>query len=148
MASGFIVLRDGRCFAVHQPLHDAVVRSLLQGMAGDDPLRDWLVTQVPSEGDVELGYAFVRKLDGEHVARKLDVRGFTESNQATFERAALTAEPIAGPFAPLEQVASALERLREMIKRSRAGEPPLELSDWTTEAPESVTRIGPGWPDD
>src|SRR6185436_1668335 len=51
MASGFIVLKDGRCLAVGYPLHDAVLISVLEALPDGDPLRAWLETQVPGTDD-------------------------------------------------------------------------------------------------
>lgn len=74
------------------------------------------------------------------------MRGLTDLNRRLFELAAREAKPIAGPYAPVEDVARALKRLREMLDRCDEGRPPLELSDWTIEAPLYEKRIGPGWP--
>ena len=81
MASGFIILRDGRCLSVTHAAHDAVLHSIAAAMQDATPLHAWLLTQIPVEMDVELGYAFVRASDGEHVSRKLDTRGLTKPNQ-------------------------------------------------------------------
>ena len=144
MASGFIILRDGRCLSVRHAIHDSVLRSIAAAIE-DDNLRAWLTTQVPADGDIDIGYAFVRAGSGEHVTRELDTRGFTESNRRSFELAVAEAEPIAGPRARLEDVAFALKRLREMVRLCDEGRPPLELSDWTIEARPCEERIGPGW---
>ncbi len=147
MASGFIILRDGRCLAVRHAVHDALLRSVAALLVDVSPLRTWLLAQVPNELDVDLGYAFVRAANGEHFARELDLRGLTEASQRLFERAARSAEPLAGPFAPEDAVTWALERFRTMLDRCDRGEPPLELSDWTCEPPPVEGRIGPGWED-
>ncbi len=144
MASGFIILRDGRCLSVRHAIHDSVLRSIAAAIE-DGNLRGWLAAQVPADGDIDLGYAFVRAGSGEHVSRELDTRGLTESNRRSFELAAAKAEPIAGPHAPFKDVAFAMKRLREMLRLIDEGRPPLELSDWTIEAPPCEERIGPGW---
>jgi hypothetical protein len=145
MASGFIILSDGRCLSVQGALHDALLQSVAAAMEDDLPLRAWLNSQVPGPLDVELGYGFVRTADGEQVVRMLDLRGLTEANRRLFENAVRRAEPVAGAFAPVEAVSWVLERFREMLDRCDRGEPPLELSDWTCEAPPVERRIGPGW---
>lgn len=145
MASGFIIFKDGRCFAVRHALHDALLRSVVAAIEDGSPLRAWLLTQVPCSHDVDLGYAFVRSDDGEQVARELDLRGLTEANRRLFESAARRAEPIADLFAPVEDITWVLERFREMLDRCDRGEPPLELSDWTCEAAPVERKIGPGW---
>ena len=127
MASGFLILRDGRCLAVRHRLHDAVLRSIAAVMDDASALREWLSTQVPREDDVDLGYAFVRASNNEHVTRELDTRALTEPNRRLFERAAVHAEPIAGPYAPVDAVAFALNRLREMLRLCDEGQPPLTL---------------------
>lgn len=147
MASGFIILADGRCLSVQHSLHDAVLKCLLNRISSDDPLHAWLGSQLPGEDDIELGYGFVRSATGEQVLRMLDLRGLTGQNRATLEDAALEAEPAAWPQAPKAQVEVALVRLREMIRRCNAGERPLQLSDWTIEAPPCTARVGPGWPE-
>ena len=147
MASGFIIFKDGRCLAVRHALHDALLRSVAAAIEEGSPLRAWLLDQVPGPHDVNLGYAFVRAADGDQVARVIDLRGLTEANRRLFESAARQADPVAGPFAPVGDVTCALNRFREMLDRCDRGEPLLELSDWTCEAPPVERRIGPGWED-
>src|SRR6476660_9170691 len=77
VASGFIVLRDGRCLAVRSRLHDSVVRSIARAIPIGDPLREWLTKQAPGHQDAELGHAFVRTGDAVHVSRLIDTRGMT-----------------------------------------------------------------------
>ena len=147
MASGFIILRDGRCLALRHAVHDAVLRSIAAGLDSATPFQDWLAGQVPHGDDAELGHAFVRVKDGSQVTRELDIRGLTASNQSLFERAARDATPTAGPYAPIEDVKSALQRLRKMLDSCDEGRPVVELSDWTVVAPPCETQIGPGWPE-
>lgn len=139
MASGFVILNDGRCFSVRSAVHDEVLRAILEAMDEGAPLHRWLAEQLPSDGDADLGYAFVRNTNGEHVTRHVDLRGLTESSRAVFEEAALATERTRAAVDP------AMLRLRRMIECCRAGAPPLELSDWTEEAPPGPARIGPGW---
>jgi hypothetical protein len=145
MASGCIILRDGRCLSVRQAVHDAVLRSIATVVDAKTDFHAWLARQVPIETDVELGHAFVRAEDGSHVTRELDIRGLTARNQRVFERAVREAKPIEGPFAPTEDVDWALQRLRTMLDSCDEGRPALELSDSTVEMPRCETRIGPGW---
>lgn len=145
MASGFIILRDGRCFSVRWTIHDVVFQSVAEAMNEGTPLRNWLCDQIPSPLDVEMGYGFIRTSDGEHISRSIDLRGMTEANQKLFETAARRAKPIPVPPAAVESVNRALRRLREMLDRCDSGEPPLSLSDWTVEAPPVEERVGPGW---
>lgn len=145
VASGFIILRDGRCLSVRHATHDTLLPSVAASMEECSPLRRWLLSLVTRELDINLGYAFVRATDGEPLTRDLDLGGVTEANRRLFEEAARKAEPIAGPFAPVEDVTFALQRLRTMLDRCDSGEPPLELSDWTREAPPVEGRVGPEW---
>jgi hypothetical protein len=117
VASGFIIFTDGRCLSVRYPIHDALLHSVVSSLEEDSPLRSWLLTQIPSNADTELGYGFVRVSDGEIVVRHLDLRALTEPNQKLFERAARRAEPTEGMYAPAEDVAYALNRFREMLDR-------------------------------
>ena len=148
MASGFIILRDGRCLSLRHAVHDAVLRSIATGLDSATAFQQWLAAQVPGATDADLGHAFVRAADGAHVSRELDTRSLTAPNQKLFERAAREAKPIPGPFAPAEDVDRGLQRLRKMLDSCDAGRPALELSDWTVEAPPCQTRVGPGWVSD
>ena len=145
MASGFIILKDARCLAVRGALHDAVIRSVANSLNHDPPLQTWLLSLVPSDGDVDLGHAFVRASDRAQIQRMLDLRCLTDSNRLLFENAARHARSIEGPFAPEELVTECLDRLRRMLDSYERGEPPLSLSDWTCEAPPPEGKIGPGW---
>jgi hypothetical protein len=147
LASGFIILKDGRCLAVRNATYDALLRSVMAAMEDGSSLRAWLHDQIPSALDDDFGYAFIRATDGEHVDRYLDLRGLTAANRSVFDIAVRRAEPVEGPFAPVEDVIWALQRFREMLDRCDRGEPPLELSDWTCEAPPVERRIGPDWED-
>ena len=46
MASGFIILRDGRCPSVRHAVHDALMRSVVASLEDGAPLRVWLLGQV------------------------------------------------------------------------------------------------------
>jgi hypothetical protein len=145
MASGFLILRDGRCLSVRHAVHDAVLRSVAGALKPASPLYEWLATQVPAEGDADLGFAFVRAVDEEHVPRTLDIRGLTETNRRLFEQVARDAKAIPAPRSPVEDVESALSLLRQMLDACDAGRPVLELSDWTVEAAPCEEMVGPGW---
>ena len=145
MASGFIILRDGRCLSLRHAVHDAVLPSIATALNSATAFHQWLAAQVPGETDADLGYAFVRAADGAHVSRELDTRDRTAPNLTLFERAAREAKPIPGPCAPDEDVNRGLQRLRKMLDSCDEGRPVLESSDWTVEAAPCQTRIGPGW---
>jgi hypothetical protein len=153
--SGFLILADGRCLALRWRYYDltlrAVAESLQQSQAAHT-LRQWLLTLLPGPYDiVELGHgAWLRSEDQQVIRRHLDVRELTPENQRLFHEAALRA----GNQARAEVVASkdamlaeCLVRLSDMVGRANRGEPPLNLSDWTTVEPPQKTKVGPGWDD-
>ena len=144
MASGFIILGDGRCLSVRHTAHDALLRSIAAAMPEAYALRPWLLTQVPKDEDPDLGHAFVRS-SGEQVERFLDLRGLTDGDRLRFVEAVRTCQAMSGETAPLEDVVAALERFRSMLDCWQRGDPPLELSDWVEVAPPCDCRIGPGW---
>ena len=53
------------------------MHSIAESLDAGGALRTWLATQTPADGDVDLDYAFVRAVDGEHVSRELDTRALT-----------------------------------------------------------------------
>ena len=146
MASGFIVLRDGRCFAAHSQLHDSVVRSIARGLPHGDSLRAWLTKQIPGDQDQELGYAFVRAADDVHVSRFIDTRGMSTEIQQRFECAVRVAESTPEPGQ--EDVDLCLRRLQTMLALCDQGLPPLECSDWSELPPPPDEHVGSGWPDE
>ena len=68
MASGFIILRDGRCLSVTHAAHDAVLHSIAAAMQDATPLHAWLLTQIPVEMDVESEFT------GDHVVGSVRIR--------------------------------------------------------------------------
>src|SRR5262245_50678801 len=102
MASGFLVLPDGRCLARRWSAHDEVLRAIADQL-GVEPaarqLKQWLLEQIPGPNDeVELGYgAWFRAADLQVVLRHLDLRQVTLENQRLFceaaKRAALGEHP-------------------------------------------------------
>ncbi len=153
MASGFIILQDGRCFAKRWWCYDAVLREIINELTRDpqEPeLAAWLGSLLPSlEDEQELGYgAWLRQSDGEIIARHLDIRELTEANQHLFNEAArraLSRLKAAGSSKLTEDVNACLPLLVEMIERAERGEHPLSLSDWVNVEPASGKRSGPGW---
>jgi hypothetical protein len=143
MASGFIVLPDGRCFSRRWSAHDVVLRAVAEQVASQ-PLREWLIQQLPGPSDEEeLGYgAWYRNSDQTTVVRSIDLRMMTVENQRLFCDAVKCA-------ASLEHDENWLKRslsgFADMIERMERGEPPLSKSDWTKVVPPEGERIGPGW---
>jgi hypothetical protein len=61
MASGFIVLTDGRCFSPTSRLYDLTLRLVADQLSESEAeriLRDWLLTLVPNSSDTELDTGF------------------------------------------------------------------------------------------
>lgn len=141
MASGFIVLRDGRCFAVRSQLHDAVLRSIARALPNEDVLREWLTRQVPSDQDHEMGHAFVRAADDVHVSRSIDTRAMAPEVRQRFEHGVRVATSTGEPNH--EDLDRCLSRLQMMLGLCDQGQPPLELSDWRVLTPPPDERIGP-----
>ncbi len=145
MASGFITLQDGRCFSVRWTYHDKVIAAIAGELDRDDNERElaaWLRSRLPGPGDIEhLGYGpWLRKRDGAHIPRTLDLRAFASSQRKRFEDAAIRA---AGRIPETDVSQAALTRLADMIARARRGEPPLELSDLTAVRPCELDHDGP-----
>src|SRR6476620_5739687 len=85
MASGFIVLPDGRCFSRRWSAHDTVLRAIADQVS-NEPLRQWLLEQLPGPNDEdEVGYgAWFRKSDSNIIVRSIDLRLMTIENQQLF----------------------------------------------------------------
>jgi hypothetical protein len=146
MASGFIVLPDGRCLARRWCAHDAVVSAVADEVAAA-PLRQWLFEQLPGpDDDEELGYgAWFRESDKTTVMRFFDLRLMTSENQRLFCDAAKRAASLSREE---DWLTRCLSDLADMISRMESGEPPLSKSDWIDVIPPEGDRIGPGWPDE
>lgn len=144
MASGFIVLPDGRCFSRRWSAHDVVVQAIADAVS-DAPLRGWLLDQLPGPDDEEeLGYgAWWRASDNTSIPRVIDLRLMTDANQGLFCDAVKRAAAI--PQGD-EWLARWLADFADMVARMERGEPPLSKSDWGAVVPPEGERIGPGWP--
>jgi hypothetical protein len=144
MASGFIVLPDGRCFSRRWSAHDVVLRAVAAHVTAA-PLREWLLSQLPGPNDEEeLGYgAWGRASDNASVLRFIDLRLMTSENQGLFCEAVKRAA--AAPHDE-EWLGRCLNDFADMVARMERGEPPLSKSDWVEVVPPEGERIGPGWP--
>jgi hypothetical protein len=153
VASGFLVLSDGRCFARRWSAHDAVLGAVAEQLDGSTPareLRDWLLAQLPGPEDAEhVGYGpWFRKSDQQLVERFLDLREFTPEDQRLFHQAARRAGERARSVESggwPEWLQGCLEDLADMAARADNGEPPLSRSEWREVVPSKGRRIGPGW---
>ncbi len=93
MASGFLVLPDGRCLARRWSAHDEVLRAVSDQLGEElaaQQLKHWLLEQLPAASDEEeLGYgAWFRTADQQVVVRHIDLRQMTVENQHLFCEAA------------------------------------------------------------
>jgi hypothetical protein len=147
MASGFLVLPDGRCLARRWSAHDEVLRAVANQLGEDataQRLKVWLLEQLPGASDEEeLGYgAWFRTADQQVVVRHIDLRQMTVKNQQLFCDAAKRA---AQTEHPEEWLRACLSDLADMILRGERGEPALSKSDWREVVPPRGGPIGPGW---
>jgi hypothetical protein len=152
VASGFLILADGRCFAPVWKVYDAVLRSVVEQLNDSTParaLREWLLSQLPGPNDIELGYGtWLRAGDEELIPRYLDVRELTPQNQELFHDAALIAaghaQALEVPIRP-DSHEEALIYLADLIARADRGEPPLSRSMCRVVMPCEGRKTGPGW---
>lgn len=145
MASGFIILKDGRCAAPRYTVYDVMLQRIAACLP-EHPFRDWLLAQTADEEqDEESGFGgFYRRGNvDEYVKRWLDLRELTEENQALFWKAAADALP----GTDNEIIKDWLQKMLEMNRLAEAGEHPDNLSDWAKGyvEPSSGNKTGPGW---
>lgn len=153
MASGFIVLKDGRCFAPRWSIYDEVIRITireLQEIENGQLLADWLKLQIPEtedDEDKEMGWGFIDpRINNDIVNRQLDLRSLTFGNQDLFLKAVqngmdkLNTDPNYSTL-PVEF----FEVFHKMFELCEKGEPPMELTDWRKLADPCTEKKGPGW---
>lgn len=56
MASGFIILKDGRCLARRWTTYDYIIELIIEDLSNDrnkeaKEFKEWLQTLIPGEGD-------------------------------------------------------------------------------------------------
>jgi hypothetical protein len=150
VASGFLILPDGRCFAPRWSFYDAVLRTVADELRAPEEaeLRGWLLGLLPGPADEEhVGYGpWYRAADDQLVARALDLRELTPESQSLICEAAKRAAARSGAGRP-EWLADCLCKLSDMVTPLERGEPPLSRSDWVVAAPSGSRKIGPVWPD-
>jgi hypothetical protein len=153
VASGFLILADGRCFARRWWAYDAVIKAVAEQLDQSTvggALAAWLLALLPGpEDQEEIGYGpWIRASDNQSIERKLDLRELTAENRALFHNAARKAgERAQSPDATdwPDWLRSCLIDLSEMVERADRGEPPLGKSDWREVVPSEGKRVGPGW---
>ena len=150
MASGFLILPDGRCFARRWSFYDAVLRAIVDELTSPEAaeLRGWLLGLLPGPADEEhVGYGpWYRAADERLVERMLDLRELTTGVQRLICEAATRAARRDAAGCP-EWLADCLSELSDMVARFERGEPPLSRSDWVEVVPREGRKIGPGWTD-
>lgn len=144
MPSGFVILRDGRCFAPRWAVYDEAIRAAIRHLPLTDSgseLRSWLESLIPTDEDTDtIGYGpWLRAKDEKIIARYIDLRCLTHENRTMIEDAVLAAH------AAGDGEEGFIEVFADMVRRRRDGEEPLSLSHWTKVEAAPDERIGPGW---
>jgi hypothetical protein len=150
VASGFLILPDGRCFARRWSFHDAVLRAVADELPASEAaeLRGWLLGLLPSPVDEEhVGYGpWYRVADDRLVERMLDLRELAPGNHRLICEAVTRAAKRGATGYP-DGLVHCLSDLADMVSRFEHGEPPLSRSDWVEVVPQRGRKIGPGWTD-
>jgi len=145
MASGFIILKDGRCAAPRYTLYDLILQSVAVYLP-DSEFKNYVIAQTAAEDEEEndSGFGFFRKNSDEFVKRKFDLRELTEENQTRFWKAARLAFENEKEH---ETLSAWLEKMLEMNRLAELGDDPDNLSDWQKGYVEPATgeKKGPGW---
>ena len=145
MASGFIILKDGRCAAPRYTLYDLILQSVAEHLPASE-FKNWVISQTAAEDEEETdsGFGVFRKNSDEFVKRTFDLRELTEDNQARFWKAARLASE---SEKEREILASWLQKILEMNRLAELGDDPDNLSDWRKGYVEPATceKKGPGW---
>ena len=144
MPSGFIILRDGRCFAPRWAVYDEAIEAINRHLPATDAgteLRRWLESLIPNDEDTDtIGYGpWLRGKDEKIIERYIDLRCLTPQNLTMIEDAVLAAHGDG------DGEAGYIEVFADMVRRCRDGEEPLSLSHWTKVEAAPAERIGPGW---
>lgn len=153
MASGFIILKDGRCFARRWTGYDEIIRiaiNELELIEDGKKLADWLRLQIPSSEDDEnadAGWGFHNSRISDWITRKLDLRSLTSENQKLFWKA-IKQGKINLQINGQEYSSISPEFFNvfyNMFELAEKGEPPMELNDWNKLADPCTEKNGPGW---
>ena len=151
MASGFIILNDGRCFSRHWSLYDAIIKLAVDGLTDNINVvefKDWLQALLPGENDMYDGLGgFYRAGTDENVSRWLDLRELTDENQQLFWNALLVTQANEQFRKDNEYIVALLDTIIKMKQLADNNDPPENLSDWRDgyTQPPTGNHIGPGW---
>jgi len=153
MASGFIILKDGRCFARRWTGYDEIIRIAiieLELMENGKELADWLSLQIPDYQDDEsadAGWGFHNARIDDWINRELDLRSLTNENQKLFWKAIRRGKSKlvenGEDYSPLS--IDFFNLFYDMMERAEKGEPPMELTHWNKLAESCTEQNGPGW---
>ncbi|MEM9981012.1 MAG: hypothetical protein AAF734_00860 [Bacteroidota bacterium] len=153
MASGFIILKDGRGFARRWTSHDELLSLAIKELVlleGGQPLADWLALQMPvgkEEEGSDAGWGFYNVRIEQWINRVLDVRSLTATNQSLFWEAICNVKE---KLSHADNTYSCLSLdlfniFYRMYECAERGEPPLELTDLRELAAPCTEKNGPGW---
>lgn len=144
MASGFIILKDGRSATPRYTLYDLLLQTIAAQLP-EGEFREWLIAQTAGDTDEESGFGgFYRGEESDYIKRWLDLRELTEENQTLFWKAVQSA---VDSTPDNEIVADWLQKMLKMNSLIEAGDHPDNLSDWRKGyvEPPSGLKSGPGW---
>jgi hypothetical protein len=155
MASGFIILEDGRCLARTWTVYNYILELVISELTEDTKeaeFRNWLQTLIPNENDEYNGYGgFIKHDTGEEVQRWLDLRELTKENQQLFwvalQHSLNGLRKASKGNNDNDDTIELLKTLLKMKHLSDIGDNPNKLTDWKDGyvEPPSGKRTGPGW---
>lgn len=152
MASGFLYLEDGRCFARRMSWIGyllGLINNEIKLIEGAELFSKYLEYFIPNENDESNGYGgFIKKDTNEHIMLVLDLREFTKTNQKYFWIGAQNAVKrlITSDGEQQKDNIELLKILLDMHKSITRGENPALLSDTGVNIrPYSGEKKGPGW---
>ena len=152
MASGFIILGNGRCLAPRFTGYDYLLELAMAEMADsgeEGEFKAWLQTRIPSEGDIEDGCGgFIKLLTHENIMRHLDLRELAPANEERLWVAWQKAirKLILARDERYQYIILRLKRVLRMRRLVRIKDDPDNLSDWIKGYVEPATgaKTGPG----
>lgn len=153
MASGFIILKDGRCFAPRWTGYDEIIKIVIKELyevENGKPLADWLKLKIPNDElseELEAGWGFLDVESDEWITRNLDLRSLTNENQLLYWKAIKRGKNKLNKKGKVYSSISPdlINTLCDMMERAENGEPPMELTHWNKLAEPCTEKKGPGW---
>lgn len=152
MASGFIILEDGRSYARRYTTYDIIINAVINELGDekeDELLKSWLLTRIPVGDEdkdyIEMGWGFIRNSDEACVNRTIDDRNLKENFKKLFLEKALQAAEQAkneGRFNNL--MLNCFTDFAQMIILAKEGAPAHEFTDTAIFELEDK-KEGPGW---